>query len=135
MPRALIAILPGSSLDTLEGERLKAVRRAIATPAEPDDGVLQPGMTVVVYVDMRFDADRRAPAELRHELEYERDGARLITVAGPIEVSDREAVVLGPPLRGGPWAAVYDPMLDRGHRRVLYAIDGAARIPGRFAID
>jgi hypothetical protein len=38
-------------------------------------------------------------------------------------------------LRGGPWIAVYGPSWERGHRRVLYTVDGRARIPGRFAVD
>ena len=43
--------------------------------------------------------------------------------------------MLASPLRGGPWAAVYDPFMEWGHRRVFYAIDGRARLPARFAID
>jgi hypothetical protein len=43
--------------------------------------------------------------------------------------------MLGPPLRGGPWAAVYKADWARGHRRVFYALDGKARLPGRTAID
>jgi murein DD-endopeptidase MepM/ murein hydrolase activator NlpD len=39
--------------------------------------------------------------------------------------------MLGPPLRGGPWAAIYKAQWPRGHRRVFY--DG--RLPGRTAID
>lgn len=39
--------------------------------------------------------------------------------------------ILGPPLRGGPWAAIYKADWPRGHRRVFY--DG--RLPGRTAID
>lgn len=44
-------------------------------------------------------------------------------------------VVLGPPLAGGNWAAVYDPSWARGHRRVYYTVNDTARLPGRFAID
>jgi murein DD-endopeptidase MepM/ murein hydrolase activator NlpD len=42
---------------------------------------------------------------------------------------------LGPPLGGGPWVAIYDPLLKGGHRTAIYTVDGRARIPGRFAID
>ena len=42
---------------------------------------------------------------------------------------------LGPPLKGGHWVAIYDPLLKGGHRTAIYTIDGRARIPGRFAID
>jgi murein DD-endopeptidase MepM/ murein hydrolase activator NlpD len=44
-------------------------------------------------------------------------------------------VVLGPPLGGGPWAAVHHPDWARGHRRVFYTVDGVTRLPGRFTID
>lgn len=43
--------------------------------------------------------------------------------------------MLGPPLRGGPWVAIYKAEWPRGHRRVFYAPDGRARLPGRTAID
>ena len=42
---------------------------------------------------------------------------------------------LDAPLRGGPWIAVYDPLLKGGHRTAIYTLDGRARIPGRYAID
>ena len=51
------------------------------------------------------------------------------------QVRTAAAVTLDPPLRGGPWVAIYDPLLKGGHRTAIYTIDGRARIPGRFAID
>jgi hypothetical protein len=54
---------------------------------------------------------------------------------GEVVVDSAPAVVLAAPLRGGPWAAVYHPTWERGHRRVVYATEGRARIPGRFAVD
>jgi hypothetical protein len=42
---------------------------------------------------------------------------------------------LDPPLRGGPWVALYDPRLIGGHRTAIYALGGHARIAARFAID
>jgi len=38
-------------------------------------------------------------------------------------------------LRGGPWIAIYDPLLSGGHRTAIYTLDSRAGIPGRFAID
>ena len=52
-----------------------------------------------------------------------------------VTVRGQAPAVLGPPLRGGPWVAVYDPSLKGGHRRALFAVNGKARIPARFAID
>jgi hypothetical protein len=45
------------------------------------------------------------------------------------------AVELDAPLRGGPWIAIYDPLLKGGHRTAIYTLEGRARIPGRYAID
>jgi murein DD-endopeptidase MepM/ murein hydrolase activator NlpD len=54
---------------------------------------------------------------------------------GRVSVTAEPLVALGPPLRGGPWAALHQPCWERGHRRVYYAEGGRARIPGRFAMD
>jgi murein DD-endopeptidase MepM/ murein hydrolase activator NlpD len=54
---------------------------------------------------------------------------------GRTSIRQQTPPVLGPPLRGGPWVAAYGPSWERGHRRVLYTVDGRARIPGRFAVD
>jgi len=46
-----------------------------------------------------------------------------------------QPTLLGPPLRGGPWAAVFDPAFPFGHRRAAFVRDGRRYIPARFAID
>jgi hypothetical protein len=57
-----------------------------------------------------------------------------VVTGGEICVKENH-LTIGPPLKGGPWAAVYDPAWVSGHRRVFYTVGGAARLPGRFAID
>jgi hypothetical protein len=52
-----------------------------------------------------------------------------------VPVDSTAAVVLGAPLAGGPWAAVYHADWERGHRRVFYTVDGVTRLPGRYTID
>jgi murein DD-endopeptidase MepM/ murein hydrolase activator NlpD len=42
---------------------------------------------------------------------------------------------LRPPLRGGPWAAVYDPAHPFGHRRAAFVRADVRYIPARYAID
>ncbi|MPZ19151.1 MAG: peptidoglycan DD-metalloendopeptidase family protein [Luteitalea sp.] len=72
---------------------------------------------------------------MAHRVEYTNAGAAGTVQGAHIQVRDESPPVLGPPLRGGPWAAIHHPSWARGHRRFLYAVDGRARIPGRFAID
>lgn len=58
------------------------------------------------------------------------------TISGGAATPEAAALPrLSQPLRGGPWVAVYDPGMERGHRRVFYATEGSATLPGRFAID
>jgi murein DD-endopeptidase len=99
---------------------------------------IAPGMGAVLYLEVPAHTQPTAHA-LRHRVDYAIagkdapvaavvEGARVVVGAAP-------ALVLAPPLRGGPWAAIHDPSWPRGHRRMLYAVDGKARIPGRYAID
>ena len=95
------------------------------------------GMSAVLYLEVA--ADQRPVARaLRHRIDYAlagKDGTAAVVEGARIAVDDAPMLVLAPPLRGGPWAAIHDPSWPRGHRRMLYAVDGKARIPGRYAID
>lgn len=97
---------------------------------------IPPGGRAIVYIEL--DRPKGAtPRRLRHRIDYTIDGrgteARL--TVPDVLVDARAPAVIGPPLAGGPWVAIHHPDWPRGHRRVVYAIDGRARIPGRFAID
>ena len=81
------------------------------------------GDGAVVFVELDLPA---APRRLAIEGAGQGIEADLPPDAGPM---------LGPPLRGGPWVAIYQADWPRGHRRVFYAPDGKARLPGRTAID
>lgn len=75
-----------------------------------------------------------APMELRHRLTFaDTAGTRTLSMR-PVPV-EREAVVVGPPLRGGNWIAVSGPGNASFHRRALLPIDGLLTIAQRFAID
>lgn len=131
-------------LDGDTGAELRAFRGAELTrrfagvrngDANAAAAVLAPGRSALVFVEI--DRATSAPTVLAHRIEYAESGRDAkLAVAGPRVTIDRRALPsLGPPLRGGPWVAVYSPDWPRGHRRVVYAVDGRARIPGRFAID
>lgn len=117
-----------------------AVRAMLGGPGlsgKKGDTAIAPGAHAVIYLNLGFDA---APTDLHltHELSAERPdgGAPVQAQGGTLTLHGWPAPVLfSPPLRGGYWVAVYDGSWARGHRRSLYAVNGAVHVPGRFAID
>jgi hypothetical protein len=100
--------------------------------------ILLPETSIVIYLEFTTQSDKSF-VQLNHQIEYEiirNDKFRSTDIHHFISnVSNTKLIKLGRPLRQGPWAAVYDPSWQRGHRRVYYTVNGVARIPGRFAID
>lgn len=125
----------GTPLKSYAGDELT---RAIGLvgPAEADARIIPPGRRAVVYVNAPVAADL-ARDRISHELTLGKVGAGAsFTISGGTATPETAALPrLSPPLRGGPWVAVYDPGMERGHRRVFYATEGTATLPGRFAID
>jgi hypothetical protein len=114
------------------------------------DAVVRPGMpSLRGAAKLRIGAGQRAlmhvwvsssatrpPPQLRHRITItlsDRQTPITATVAA-VSVADPPKS-LGPPLRGGGWLAGNGPSNGSGHRRALLAVDGAARIAQRFAID
>ncbi|MBX5460986.1 MAG: M23 family metallopeptidase [Steroidobacteraceae bacterium] len=104
-----------------------------------DTRVVDAGMRAVVYFWLPLEPGKSPPSRVRHSIgvEVDRAGKRipLVVSAAEAEVRKERPIVLRAPLRGGPWVALYDPALVGGHRTAMYAVDGRARIPARFAID
>lgn len=124
----------GAALAAWRGDALAARGRVIGADNATLDGALKPGERAVLYLEL--DLPATVPRALRHKVEFSAPGADPGQVEGAQVVPRAAAALqLGPPLRGGPWAAVYAPHWPRGHRRVFYALDGRARLPGRYAID
>ena len=124
----IISVLRGPAL---AGQVMQWGERSPAS----DSLTVAPGDHAVIFLELELEPGGSLPAELAHELEYGDSGTTTRIRGASIEVAVAEPLVLGPPLRGGPWAAVYHPAWPHGHRRVFYTEDGRARIPGRFAID
>jgi murein DD-endopeptidase MepM/ murein hydrolase activator NlpD len=129
----------GRILDILEGEGLARAAGLIGGAEGADTRRVGPGRLAILYVDLALKEGAERPAALDHVVEYsdpavsEASPAQLR--AATVRPDVRPLPVLGPPLRGGPWAAVYEPAMQWGHRRVPYAVAGTVRIPGRHAID
>ena len=122
-------------LQSFEGDDL-AQRMAIAAVSRTDVQAVKPGERAIIYLEVALPAGH-PPRVIRHRVHYAIEGSREVAdvIGGQTKVSDKARLALGPPLRGGPWSAVYAWEWPRGHRRVFYTLDGRARLPGRFAID
>jgi hypothetical protein len=119
------------------GEDALAARLGRIDAAQPDEPLtIAPGERGVLYLE--FALDGALPQIVEHRVVYAHGPAPQASTevrGGRSPVQRGSPPMLGPPLRGGPWVAIYGPSWERGHRRVLYTVDGRARIPGRFAVD
>jgi murein DD-endopeptidase len=101
--------------------------------------VIGAGMRTILYMWLAIDNGVAIPSMLRHKIELDfmrgPNPEHAIVDAATLGVRNEKPVALNPPLRGGPWVAIYDPTLMGGHRTAVYAVNGRARIPARFAID
>ncbi len=123
-----------SVLAEFHGDALSARLGRPGLEKTGDKSVVAPGLHAVVYLDVPVTVRVGA---LRHRIEFEslpRGAPGRVEGGRTVPRLPAEAK-LGPPLSGGPWVAIYGAEWERGHRRVLYAVDGQVRIPGRFAID
>ncbi|WP_436486851.1 M23 family metallopeptidase [Chitinophaga sp. ARDCPP14] len=114
------------------------LQRLAAPGQKSPTATIPPGNVAVLFVEYSA-AAAQFPAEIIHQVSFKntlRDTATEYTITGAaIQLVTSPAIVLGAPLKGGPWTAVYSPVWAQGHRRVIFVKDGVARIPGRFAVD
>jgi murein DD-endopeptidase MepM/ murein hydrolase activator NlpD len=120
-----------------DAELLK--RLIVISPAAADSqekNVIGGGQRAIVFFMISTDA--AVPNALRHRLFFKSTDAadaKEQTVEGMrVAVQNGKPLVIGSPLRGR-WIAVNGFSNDTGHRRSVIPIDGAARIPQRFATD
>ncbi len=127
----------GSEIASIENEALDKISEQAGGAGEKGPRRVAPGRRAIVYLNIEL-GGRPAPAALIHRIDYHGTAAGALPgqlTLPAVAVDRRPLPRLGPPLRGGPWAAIYDPRLERGHRRVVYAVAGTGHIPGRFAVD
>jgi hypothetical protein len=124
--------LSGSQLTTLLG-RVGAHIEGAELQRIPSGG------RTVLYLWLPLESAVATPLKLQHSIEMDlmRPTGRVRTVVtdSGTAIHSEQPVVLGMPLRGGPWVALYNPTMVGGHRTSIYTLDGRARIPARFAID
>jgi energy-converting hydrogenase Eha subunit A len=136
---AVIDSESGGVLGDFRGANLQEVIGRTDPTGRKDKLLIPPAVHVTAYLSVPLISNGSAPRTLRHRVEYydthgPADGGAVME-GGVVTVRDLPQLSLGPPLRGGPWVAVYGSDWEHGHRRMLYAVNGAVHIPGRFAID
>jgi hypothetical protein len=99
---------------------------------------IYPGATVIIYIELVLKKEDTNMV-LLHHIQFSftgKEAAHEDSIVGArTQLLQQPAIVLSNPLQGGPWCAVYEPSWTRGHRRVLFTVNGKAHLPGRFAID
>jgi murein DD-endopeptidase len=112
--------------------------KAIGLDENHTKTILLPGAAVVVYLEILLPlSETQQDYSHRLKLQTIRGSKRTnIVINGALmKPSIQKPLIIGAPLRAGPWVAVYEPTWQDGHRRVFYTVNGLARLPGRFAID
>jgi murein DD-endopeptidase MepM/ murein hydrolase activator NlpD len=134
------SILKTANKDTLLNYDQAALNnrlQPIAISNNPGNGtIIHPAHTSILYIEANT-TSRQFP-NIFHSIRFRVAGDSLTCHKlnhDTLSFSNTYPMLLSNPLRGGNWTAIYDPSWQRGHRRVVYAVDGKQRIPGRFAID
>jgi murein DD-endopeptidase len=130
----------GNRLADFSDSQLAARLSRIGARVEgPERLTVVAGGRTIVFLWLALEDAVATPTRLQHRIELDllRPAGRLRTIVtdSACAVHNEQPIVLNAPLRGGPWVALYDPMMIGGHRTSLYTLDGHARIPARFAID
>lgn len=122
----------GRPLGRYEGDSLAALIGGQWVADDADRTLLAPAAHALLFVNLPVG---RPVAAVRHRLTYTVGDRPPVTVESAPRAVAAPPAPFGPPLRGGTWSAVYQPAMEFGHRRYVYAVGGTPRIPGRHAID
>jgi len=125
----------GKPLASFEGDQMDPLLQNLGAQSgnAANPRLVNPGATVVLYTQVRLDAQARVPEKLRHRVLTADD-----SVEGAITGTHHTKLkVLLPPVRGTDWHASDGPSNDREnhHRRGLLVLNGSPSISRRFATD
>jgi hypothetical protein len=137
----LDVLAPGSAAP-LASWSSESVGTIIAHPgsgAVADKQALPGGGLAVLFVDVTMAEQQPLPRALTQRVRFApvetiSGGTETFVDGGRTEVRAQPTAV-GPPLAGGCWIASHGLSNDSVHRRTVLALNGAARISQRFAID
>jgi murein DD-endopeptidase len=119
-----------------QGDELKNSYREIGSQIRDSRMRLKPGSSGIVYIELSI--QKQQIKQISHRIVFEvtvNEKSEEVTIQTSATKCSSLQLVLDAPLKDGIWAAIYEPSWDKGHRRVVYTLNGKARIPGRYAID
>ncbi|WP_447726507.1 M23 family metallopeptidase [Sphingomonas koreensis] len=122
----------GRTLGRYEGGKLAALIGGQWVAEDADRTLVAPAGHALIFVNQLVEGP---VATLRHRVTYSVGDRPPVTIESAPRAVAAAPRPFGPPIRGGTWSAVYQPAMEFGHRRYVYALNGTPRIPGRFAID
>lgn len=141
------AVVTVRRLEALAGGRVvqRLAGAALASQMQPygaaEHGVkLAPGQGAYVLMDVSLARKAKVPRELTHRISVtmkpKQPAVATTYELAPTKVTDREAVVIAPPLRGPGWVVGNGCCSEfTAHRGTVLPVNGAAHVAERFAID
>jgi hypothetical protein len=136
--KSLEALAGGKVVQKLAGAALEA---QMAPYGQPKHGVkLKAGQGAYVLMDVSLARRAKVPAELTHRIKLTMQPKQAAVATdyalAPVKVTDREAVVVAPPLRGSGWVVANGCCSAfTAHRGTVLPVNGAPHVAERFAID
>lgn len=114
----------------------------------PANRILGAGRTALFSIAVRLEEGASPPTAIRHRILFEPDprlrlirndasfSTELVAVSAPLNVDGPAPLVIGAPLRGGPWRCGNGLGLTSDHNAAVYASGTARlRVPQRFGCD
>jgi hypothetical protein len=136
--KSLEALAGGKVVQKLSGKALEA---QMAPYGQPEHSIkLKAGQGAYVLMDVSLARKAKVPAELTHRIKLTMQPKQAAVATdyelAPIKVTDREAVVVAPPLRGPGWVVANGCCnAFTAHRGTVLPVNGAPHVAERFAID
>lgn len=115
--------------------------------ASPENRALKAGRTAVFTIAVRLEEGTSPPAAIRHRLLFEPDSRlrlirddgslseELVSVSAPLRIDGPAPLVIGAPLRGGPWRCGNGLGLTSDHGAIYASRTARLRVPQRFGCD
>lgn len=112
-------------------------RVGVPTQEQKNPRLLVPGSRTVAYLWVTLEPGSTLPQSIKHRLKtVDTNGESEHTlVSKQVQLGSSDLPRIGPAVAAGSWVAVRGPSNSSGHRRSLVALDGAAWLAQRFAVD